>query len=223
VGAFTFKLYYMGFSTAETAQREEFVQAMRAVPAPVGVITTWVGTRAWGMTVTAFCSVSADPPRILVSVGNHTETLKALSFGGRFGFALLTEGQIDLADFSARPAQPKFIEYHLSEGSMPASDEYGWHGFPAGTEALLEYYGAVPGSTSPIIAGAYCRFECMVQRIIPAADHSLVIGDVTAAHCDTTSSTPLLYAHRTFHRLGLPIRERAPMTGSTPFPRNDPN
>ena len=56
--------------TPESASTAEFVDAMSALASGVVLVTCWVGDRPWGMTVTAFASVSADPPTVLVSLGS---------------------------------------------------------------------------------------------------------------------------------------------------------
>ena len=46
--------------TSEAAPVAEFAEAMSALASGVVLVTCWVGDRPWGMTVTAFASVSAD-------------------------------------------------------------------------------------------------------------------------------------------------------------------
>ena len=72
------------------AAREDFVDAMRKVPTVVSVITSYVDGRPWGLTVSAFCSVEADPPTVMVSLGRHTRTLADVSVVGRFGVSILS-------------------------------------------------------------------------------------------------------------------------------------
>ncbi len=56
----------------EPAPIADFVDAMSTLASGVGLVTCWVGDRPWGMTVTAFASVSAEPPTVLVSLGSAT-------------------------------------------------------------------------------------------------------------------------------------------------------
>ena len=46
--------------------REEFIEALRGVASSVSVVTTDGAAGRHGATVSAFCSVSADPPTLLV-------------------------------------------------------------------------------------------------------------------------------------------------------------
>ena len=47
---------------------DSFRAALSSLPSCVVVVTTWLGARPWGMTVSACCSISVAPPRVLVSL-----------------------------------------------------------------------------------------------------------------------------------------------------------
>ena len=80
-------------TAAEALPAADFAAAMRELASGVVLVTTWVGGRPWGMTVTAFASVSADPPTVLVSLGSSTRSACAIEASGRFGVAILAERQ----------------------------------------------------------------------------------------------------------------------------------
>jgi flavin reductase ActVB len=188
--------------TNSTAAREDFVAAMRKVPTVVSVITSYVDGRPWGLTVSAFCSVSADPPTIMVSLGRHTRTLADVSLAGRFGVSLLSDTQAHIAILAGQPLQPKYIDMHTPEWHLGSSSEYGWHGFGEAGEENGIYDPVVPS-----VSNARCHLSCTVSQVITVADHALVIGVVTdIAGPRADGSGPLLYHDRAFHQLGERIQ-----------------
>jgi flavin reductase ActVB len=154
---------------------DAFRGAMRAMATSVAMVTTWFEGKPWGLTVSACCSVSATPPMLLISVGAHTVTAKAIHQCGRFGVNILSEKQVALAQFGARPQAPKFCHEHCE-----------------GLESSLE--------RAPVIERAVAHFSCRADQEILAGDHLIFIGaveNVTRSHGDR----PLLHYERQFHRL----------------------
>ena len=86
----------------------EFAEAMSTLASGVVLVTCRVGGRPWGLTVTAFTSVSADPPLVLVSLRSSTTSTDAIKASGRFGVSILAEGQEAVANHGSRPGAPKF-------------------------------------------------------------------------------------------------------------------
>lgn len=187
-----------------------FLKAMRQVPAQVTVVTTYADDRPWGLTVSAFCSVSADPPKVLVSVGLHTRTLSDVQATGRFGLSFLGESQHEIAEFASRPAKPKFIERYCREADLRSSSDYGWHGSLADLGGNEPYGGPAAEIGSPAIAGAFCQMDCVVSLLVPVADHMLVVGDVIDVQISRQGQPPaLLYCNHVFHGLGAPVPQQA--------------
>ena len=60
-------------------QRTAFIHAMRGVAASVTVVTTNGKAGRRGATVSAFCSVSADPPTILVCLNKSSGIADAVA------------------------------------------------------------------------------------------------------------------------------------------------
>ena len=76
----------------------------------VVLVTTRVAGRPWGMTVTAFASVSVDPPTVLVSISAGTASARAIRETGAFGVSILGRHQVALAQYAATPGEPKFLD-----------------------------------------------------------------------------------------------------------------
>ncbi|MEU9988674.1 flavin reductase family protein [Streptomyces sp. NPDC048045] len=155
--------------------RDAFRALMGSHPSGVAVIATAdaQGT-PYGFTCTALCSLSLDPPQLLVCAGNNGSTLPVLAARGAFTVNLLHSAGRRAAEAFAGPAAERF-------GTVP------WQ--PAPTTGL-------PALTQD----AHATAECRVTRLVPAADHTIVIGEVlhTQTHAPATEETPLLYGMRRY-------------------------
>lgn len=129
------------------------------------------GMRA-GMTLNAFTSVSLEPLLVLVSLGNGSRTLHATTASERFAVSILQRGQHEVALAFSEPGAP----------------------FPAGhVERDREGFLTVSGATAVL--------RCHVERIDPAGDHTLVLGEVVSiAH---GGGEPLVFHRGRFGGLAL--------------------
>ncbi|MEU2792398.1 flavin reductase family protein [Streptomyces sp. NPDC007100] len=160
---------------APTVTRDAFRTLMGSHPSGVAVITTAdVQGTPYGFTCTALCSVSLDPPQLLVCAGNNGSTLPVLAARGAFTVNLLHSAGRRAAEAFAGPAAERF-------SSVP------WQPAPAtGLPVLTQ--------------DAHTTAECRVTRLIPAGDHTMVIGEVlaTQTHAPAAEEAPLLYGMRRY-------------------------
>jgi flavin reductase ActVB len=159
-----------------TVDAEAFKAAMRVLAAGVVMVTARRGDQLYGLTISACCSISASPPRVLISLAQTASCLPAVLETRRFGLSILRAGQKPLAELGAVPGGPKEVDAFSESGD---------------------------GSVT-MIAGALAHLDCSVDQTFTISDHVLVIGNVehavTAEELDEPG--PLLYFNRTFHRLG---------------------
>lgn len=80
------------------ADRNEFIRAMRGVAASVTVVTTQGADGKFGATVSAFCSVSADPPMVLVCLNAASRIASQVRANGSFCVNVLPSEATALAD-----------------------------------------------------------------------------------------------------------------------------
>ncbi|PWU18985.1 MAG: flavin reductase, partial [Candidatus Rokuibacteriota bacterium] len=158
---------------------EAFKAAMRVLAGGVVMVTARRGDRLWGLTISACCSISASPPRVLISLANSASCLPAVLETRRFGLSILGAGQRPLAQLGAVPGGRKEVD------------------------AFAES----PDGDTTMIAGALAHLDCAVDRTFSVSDHTLVIGSVEHAltTADLEQPGPLVYFNRTFHRLGEPL------------------
>ena len=161
--------------TRESTPIPGFVDAMSMLASGVVLVTGWLGDRPWGMTVTAFASVSAEPPTVLVSLGAETTSAGAIRATRRFGVSILAEEQLAVARLGSEPGAAKFLESFVDAGDG--------------------------SSDSPVVAGALAHIDCELSEAVQIADHTILFGrvhDARASH----SGTPLLYHRRAYRTLG---------------------
>jgi flavin reductase (DIM6/NTAB) family NADH-FMN oxidoreductase RutF len=134
----------------------EFRAAMRHVASPVAVVTTYADDRPHGSTVSAFMSLSMQPPMLLVSLDNRSALLSLLSVGSPLGVNILASGQSDLATLFATRGADRFgsVAWTLRDGCPALDDTHAW-------------------------------VATRVGRLVEAGDHTLVLADVIGAAHDT--------------------------------------
>jgi flavin reductase ActVB len=86
-----------------------FGETMSALASGVVLVTCSVDGQAWGTTVTAFASVSAEPPTVLVSLSSGGVAARAIAASGRYGVSILAADQVDVAAYCSVPGEPKFL------------------------------------------------------------------------------------------------------------------
>ena len=158
----------------ETVDRVRFAETMRRHAAAVTVVTSTHDRRPWGTTVTAFASVSADPPTVLVSLASSGTSAQAIEQTGRFGVSVLARRQRAVARHCARPGAPKHLEQF--------------------TEA------AERRSSSPMIAGSLAHLDCELAGRLEVGDHTIFVGRVRRAR-SRGHGEPLVYVDRGYRTL----------------------
>jgi len=76
---------------------EQFKAAMARFPGAVTIVTSLADGERRGVTATAVCSVSADPPSLLACVNRRTGTCRAVHDCDRFNVNLLPDPSAALA------------------------------------------------------------------------------------------------------------------------------
>jgi flavin reductase (DIM6/NTAB) family NADH-FMN oxidoreductase RutF len=146
--------------------QDEFRAALSRFPSGVTVVTTKDRNGVLhGITVSAFCSVSLDPPLVLICVEKTTSSHSALIDSGVFVVNILSEHQRDLSEHFASQVNNKFsdIEYH------------------AGIEGL------------PILNEIAASLECRVKQAYDGGDHTIFLGGVEEIKVNDVR--PLAYLH----------------------------
>jgi flavin reductase (DIM6/NTAB) family NADH-FMN oxidoreductase RutF len=171
---------------AETVGVPGSPAALRSVMAEfatgVIVVTALRDGQPHAMTATAFCSVSLDPPLVLVSVGHASRFHPVITDAGRWAVSLLAEDQEPLAR-------------RFSDPNRDLARQYDGVDYQAG-----------PATGSPVLVGALGWLECATRLTTPAGDHTLVLGEILRASGARSDREPLTYYRGTYHRSPGPGR-----------------
>ena len=143
---------------------DEFRSVLGRFASGVTVVTTRGADETdQGMTVSAFCSVSLEPPLVLICIEKNASVHRALTTSDRFVVNILAVNQEQLA------RRFSIIDIDRFEGVGYSRSQHGI--------AILDDVLGV--------------LECIRYAMYDGGDHTIILGDVEAAH--VTSGSPLLY------------------------------
>ncbi len=147
---------------------ELFVAGMRLHAAGVTVVTTVHQGRPAGLTATSVCSVSAEPPQLLVCVNRAAEANAPIRASGRFCVNVLAADQHALADrFAGRLG-------HVGAERFEGAD---WSRLVTG---------------APVLEGCRAAFDCTLAVALEAGTHTVFVGLVEAVRV-RPELAPLVY------------------------------
>jgi flavin reductase (DIM6/NTAB) family NADH-FMN oxidoreductase RutF len=136
------------------------------------VVTTSAGH---AMTVSAFTSVSLEPPLVLFCAEKIARFHDAVLAAGSWAVSILAED----AEKTAR---------WLATGGRPL-------------DGVAHHPGQVTGA--PLLDGALVTLECRTDAVYDGGDHSIIVGQVTAVTSaeEPLSRGPLMYYAGSYRRL----------------------
>jgi flavin reductase (NADH) len=173
---------------ADRGGAREFRDAMGVFPAAVCVVTALDDEGIpRGLTCSAVCSVSMEPPCLLVCVNRRNRSLEAIRHSQGFVVNLLRAGRYELSNLFASASPDKFAE-------AP------WHPSPASGLPLLD-------------ADALAFVDCALSTEIHAGSHAVLIGLVRESGAAEPGDGPLVYWQRNYGQWSpcVPIRDFAEM------------
>lgn len=152
--------------------KQTFRQVLGSFAAGVTVVTTFGDDGIpYGLTATAFTSVSIDPPLVLVCVDKQAESHQHFHTSRAFAVNFLALGQEELSRRFAVSGGDKFGGLNTSRGV----------------------------SGAPLLADTAGYVDCRTVSVVEAGDHTVFIGQVEAA--EARDLPPLLYFRGAYHRL----------------------
>lgn len=151
-----------------------FRTSMSLLATGVTVVTTTTCDGPVGMTASAVCSLSLEPPQLLVCVQQALPTHVALEQNDAFGVSVLGEEHVRVARRFATRGADRF-------GGLVLRDDIG----------------------VPILADAIAFFECRVEERHPGGDHTIFVGRVLRCG-HQPGRRPLLYFDRSFGSIESP-------------------
>lgn len=154
---------------------DRFRNAMAPLASSVTVVTTDGAKGKAGVTVSTMCSLSLEPPSVVVCVHNMSQALEPIVGNGHFSANVLSEDQSRVAMAFAGQIE----EYR--------DDRF----------ASAEWEQLVTGA--PVLKGAMAAFDCNLVDTKPFGSHVILIGEVVEVASQAVS--PLVYSDRSFKKL----------------------
>lgn len=141
----------------------------------VTVVTTAGETGFHGVTVTAFCSVSLDPPLVLVCIDRSIQSHALIAAAQAWAVNLLARDQ----------------EFYAEQFSGRA---------PLADRAFSRVPHRIGALGVPLIEGCLAWIECRPWASYDGGDHTIFVGEVAALALGP-SDDPLVYYDRAFYEL----------------------
>lgn len=156
---------------------EDFRDALRHFPAGVTIVTIKSGEEIHGLTVSAFASVSPEPPLIMVAIDHRHSAFPLLEQEGAvFAVNILHQDQIELSNrFAWLKDEDRFAQGNWRTAATGA----------------------------PILADALAWLDCTIDSRHVAGTHSIYIGHVQACDTPRAEQPPLVYWNRGYRYLSL--------------------
>jgi flavin reductase (DIM6/NTAB) family NADH-FMN oxidoreductase RutF len=157
-----------------------FRRATGQFPGGIVVVTTSAGH---AMTVSAFASVSLEPPLVLFCAEKIARFHDAVLEAGSWGVSILAEDAEKTARWLATRGRPL-------DGQL---------------DGVAHHAGLVTGA--PLLDGALATLECQTAAVYDGGDHSIIVGQVTAvggpaSPADPPARGPLVHYAGAYRRLG---------------------
>ena len=147
---------------------DQFRSVINQLARAVSVVTCALDGQPYGATVSAFESLSINPPMMLVSLNRHSMLLHIIVQARRFRINVLSAGQQEIAQrFASNSSPERFIGR-------------GW-----------KYDDGLP-----LLFDAQAWITCALGEVLEGGDHAILLGYVKDATAQ--SRAPLLHCARTY-------------------------
>lgn len=154
--------------------RQVYRAGMAKLAAAVNIVTSIGPEGRCGFTASAVCSVTDDPPTLLVCVNKASQS-----------YAALTTSKVVCINTVAGPQEALSLA------------------FAGGTKAMPERFAAAGWTTlvtgAPVLVSAAVSFDCRVTRITEVGTHDVLFCEVLAVQDGDEEG--LVYFGRRFHRV----------------------
>ncbi|MGX1321780.1 flavin reductase [Bradyrhizobium sp. USDA 377] len=149
----------------------DYRDAMARLGAAVSIVTTDGPAGRAGFTASAVCSVTDDPPTLLVCMNRASSA-----------FASVTGNNVVCVNVLSAQQEPLS---RLFGGKVPAAER-----FAAATWSTLE-------TGAPVLAGCAVAFDCRIVNVTTVGTHDVLFCRVVALQAGSTEN--LIYLGRAYH------------------------
>jgi flavin reductase (NADH)/flavin reductase len=160
-----------------TVSAEDHRYGMRHFAVGVTIITARDGDAKAGLTATAVCSVTADPPRLVVFVNKNVVASEVILNSGALCVNVLAGDQEEVA---------KAFAGMIKEVHGDARFQYGaWRELVTG---------------APSLDGSLANFDCRVIKVFDESTHNAFLCEVLST-CERNDGEALIYLNGAFRQI----------------------
>jgi len=154
---------------------EAFRDAMRHFAAGVTIVTVKAGDEVHGLTVSAFASVSPEPPLVSVMIDQRHHAFGLLERDGAvFAVNILHEDQVELSNrFAWVKDEDRFEQGRWTTATTGA----------------------------PVLQDALAWLDCSIHSRHAAGTHTIYVGEIQASGVAGIEAPPLVYWNRGYRKL----------------------
>lgn len=156
--------------------RQIFRDAMARLGAAVNVVTTVSAEGPCGLTASAVCSVTDDPPTLLLCINRDSDLNEMFKSSG-----ILCVNTLSAAQEALSPLFAGFTGVHQRDR------------FPDGQWETLE-------TGAPVLVGAVVSFDCRITHSVEVGTHTVFFCEVQAIQTGSAHEG-LIYFGRAYHRI----------------------
>jgi len=158
--------------------QQKFREAMARLGAAVNVVTTDGAAGRGGCTASAVCSVTDEPPTLLVCLNRGGEMRELVKANAVLCVNTLAASQAALSPLFAGETGKRVRER-----------------FADGRWGVLE-------TGAPALEGAVVSFDCAVSQVTEVGTHSVFFCAVASIRLGSAEDEALIYFRRRYHRTG---------------------
>ena len=146
---------------------DTFKELMKRFASGVTLITFENDGNYSGLTVSSFCSLSMDPPLILICIDKKIPSHESLKNGSHFGVNICTSEQGKLA-------------WDFANSNVDKN------------ELILSLNHNITENKVPLLNDCLASMECTIKETYEGGDHTIFIGQIEEGNFDEESD-PLVY------------------------------
>ncbi|MCP4202387.1 MAG: flavin reductase family protein [bacterium] len=158
-----------------TISTDDYRDVLRHFPSGVTIVTVRSGETRHGLTVSAFASVSPDPPLVLIMIDHRHRAYGLLQEeGASFAVNILAHDQVELSNrFAWVKDEDRF--------------------------AVGDWTTAATGA--PVLSSALAWMDCSIYSRSKTGSHTIYVGKVEASMVERPDEMPLAYWNRGYRKL----------------------
>mgnify|MGYP002870517908 FL=1 len=150
-----------------TITDDTFKELMKRFASGVTLITFENNGKYGGLTVSSFCSLSMNPPLILICIDKKIPSHNTLQNGSSFGVNICNSEQGKLA-------------WDFANSNIDKN------------ELILSLNHEVTSSKVPLLTDCLASMECTIKEAHEGGDHTIFVGQIKQGNFDEESE-PLIY------------------------------